>query len=404
MRFKFAVLVLATRLTTIFAVHYMSTAAGQPAFGLSTVGWYTGVRTEPGDSGSDATNGATRWLPVVFNEWCPAEIEFTYVPPYQSFDNLDGRVDCVNPADYRVAIYIFVSGWWTKPTFANPLTIIQDDGTWTTDITTGGADQLATKIAAFVVPAGYNPPLMSGGQSLPPELLASAVAFTETEREAVYRTIDFSGYTWRVKSSETPAGPGPNYFSEQEEDVWVDSAGRLHLRIVFRDGRWYATEVFTTEPLGYGTYTFTIASPIDQLDKNIVLGLFTWDDTAPNFNYREIDVEFSRWQEENAENAQYVVQPWNTGGNRHRFHMQLEGIYSTHAFNWQVDTIEFSSYQGKSAPFDPSDEIEKWLYSGADIPPAGNGNVRINLWLINGNPPSDGQEVEVVVESFTYSP
>jgi hypothetical protein len=331
-------------------------------------------------------------------------IEFTYVPPYGSFENLQGRVACVEPASYKVAVYIYVSGWWTKPYWAWPLTTIRGDGTWTTDITTGGTDQLATKIAAFLVPNGYNPPLMSGGQTLPAELFDNAVAYVMVDRKPVFRTIEFSGHTWKVKASETRAGPGPNYFSDREEDVLVDEKGQLHLRIVFRNGRWYCTEVFTAEPLGYGIYTFSLASRVDQLDKNAVLGLFTWDDTAPEYNYREIDIEFSRWGEEEGDNSRFVVQPWHHAGNRHQFNIELRGSYSTHSFDWSADSIQFSSFQGHDSPPAPGDKIESWLYTGADIPPEGKGNARINLWLLNGSPPSDGQEVEVIIEAFEFVP
>jgi hypothetical protein len=221
---------------------------------------------------------------------------------------------------------------------------------------------------------------------------------------AIHRTIEFSGYTWNVKASEDTVGPGPNYFSDSEEDVWVDESGQLHLKIAYRDGRWYATEVFTAAPLGYGTYTFVLASPVDQLDKNVVLGLFTWDDTAPQYNYREIDIELSRWGDSTAENAQFVVQPWDRAGNRHRFNMSLQEEHSTHRFEWRTDNVHFSSFQGHDALPDPSDEIESWQYTGADIPPEGIGNARINLWLFNGAPPSDGQEVEVIVEAFHFVP
>lgn len=347
----------------------------------------------------------TLWLPLVMSNWCPSPIiELTRVPPYKSFEDLQGRVAYVEPADYKVAVYIYVSGWWTKPYWAWPLTTIRSDGTWTCDITTGGTDQLATKIAAFLVPNGYNPPLMSGGQTLPPELFENAVAYVMVDREPVFRTIEFSGRTWKVKASETRAGPGPNYFSDREEDIWVDKNGQLHLRIVFRNGRWYCTEVFTAEPLGYGMYTFTLASRVDRLDKNVVLGLFVWDDTAPEYNYREIDIEFSRWGEEEGDNSQFTVQPWDHTGNRHRFNIELREDYSTHSFDWSADSIQFSSFQGRESPPDPGDEIESWLYDGDDIPPEGEGNARINLWLLNGNPPSDGQEVEVIIEAFEFVP
>jgi hypothetical protein len=353
---------------------------------------------------TDLTLTPTVWLPVVARNWCPPTIEFAYVPPYGSFENLQGRAMCVTPADYKVAVYIYVSGWWTKPYWAWPLTAIRTDGSWTCNITTGGTDQLATRIAAFLVPNGYNPPLMSGGQTLPTELLNNAVAHVMVDREPVFRTIEFSGYAWKVKASETRAGPGPNYFSAGEQDVWVDESDRLHMRIVYRNGRWYCTEVFTAEPLGYGTYTFTLASRVDQLDKNVVLGLFTWDDTAPEYNYREIDIEFSRWGEEGGDNSQFVVQPWDHTGNRHRFNMELQGDYSTHSFDWSVGSVQFLSFQGHESPPDPSDQIESWLYTGLDIPPEGQGQARINLWLLNGNPPSDGQEIEVVIEAFEFVP
>lgn len=334
---------------------------------------------------------------------CVADIEFTYVPPYGSFDDLQGQVSCVAPENYKVAVYIYSYGWWNKPYWDAPLTPIQPDGTWTTDITTGSGDELATQIAAFLVPNGYAPPEMHGEQPLPPELYENAVDYIIVARSP-YRTIEFSGYTWNVKQSDSPVGPGPNYFSDNEADVWVDADGRLHLKIVLRDGRWYCSEIYTTAPLGYGTYTFTLASRVDNLDKNVVLGLFTWDDNAPQYHYREIDIEFSRWGDAANQNSQYVVQPWDTPGNIYRFDMTLLGDFSTHSFAWLAESVRFSSYQGHALPPDPGNSIATWLYSGADVPPAGGGNARINLWLMNGAPPSDGQEVEVIIESFEFAP
>jgi exo-beta-1,3-glucanase (GH17 family) len=109
-------------------------------------------------------------------------IEFTSVPPYGSFENLKGQVWHVKSEDYRVAVYIYVFGWWTKPYWNNPLISINCDGTWTCDITTGGSDQNATKIAAYLVPATYSPPLGNGQSTLPEELKQNAVAWTEITR------------------------------------------------------------------------------------------------------------------------------------------------------------------------------------------------------------------------------
>jgi len=110
-------------------------------------------------------------------------IRFTSVPPYGSTKNLKGQVYNVNPADYRVAVYIRVAGgWWTKPYWARPITYIQPDGSWVCDITTGGIDEQATKIKAFLIPKGYKPPLRSGQSRLPAGIRKAAVAIATARR------------------------------------------------------------------------------------------------------------------------------------------------------------------------------------------------------------------------------
>lgn len=330
---------------------------------------------------------------------CSPSIAFSFVPPYGSDEDLRGRAECINPDQYRVAVYIYVSGWWSKPTFQEPLTPLNTDGIWVTDVTTGGLDHQATQFAAFLVRAEYSPPMASGEQTLPQELFDNAVAHTIDGRTPLAREVHFSGYTWRVKDSESfTVGPGPNYFADDEDKVWVDEKGLLHLTITNQDNRWYATEVIASESFGYGTYTFTLAGRADQMDKNVVLGLFTWDEAAPEYNYREIDIEFGTWGEEAGLNAQYVVQPWDSPGNRYRFDAQLQEGRSTHGFAWQPDRVQFTSTDNDG------NITESWVYTGTSIPPAGSENPRINLWLLAGVPPSNGDEVEIVIEAFSFTP
>jgi hypothetical protein len=82
--------------------------------------------------------------------------------------------------------------------------------------------------------------------------------------------------------------------------------------------------------------------------------------------------------------------------------MTLQSNGSIHSFDWDTARIQFSSFQG-DAPV-PGSLIESWPYTGADIPPEGATNARLNLWLLNGSPPADGQTVEVIVESFEFVP
>ncbi len=218
----------------------------------------------------------------------------------------------------------------------------------------------------------------------------SAVSATQ----ATARTIQFSGETWVVKASNAKVGPGPNYFSDSLDNVWVDAEGRLHLKITRRKGKWWTSEVIGARSLGHGTYTWSVASRLDTIDPSAVLGLFTWSNTA-GFANREVDIEFSRWGNPlAATNAQYVVQPYDAPGHLRPF-LQPASPSSQHGFTWTPGSVAFTSSTGS---------VPTWTYSGADVPPAGDETPRMNLWLPGGRPPTDGRPVEVVVRSFTFTP
>jgi hypothetical protein len=322
-----------------------------------------------------------------------ASIEFTHIPPYGSFENLKGKVSNVNPSDHKIAVYIYVYGWWTKPYWAAPLTQIRSDGTWECDVTTGGNDHLATKIAAFLIKNGYNPPSMSGQSTLPQELYQNSLAHLEVARPPtgeLFRVVCFSGYKWLVKSSDTPVGPGPNYFSSSPRNVWVDSQDNLHLKITRNGDRWECSEVILEKNLGYGTYIFNVA-PIVQFDPHVVLGLFTWDD-APEQAHREIDVEISYWSNPLNQNAQFVVQPWDVPGNMVRFDIDITKD-SIHSFTWSASNIFFQSR------YSDGTILKSWNYSNSIFTP-GKENPRINLWLFDTASPEKG--IEVVIRKFEF--
>lgn len=209
------------------------------------------------------------------------------------------------------------------------------------------------------------------------------------------RVISFSGYRWLVSDSgDDKAGPGPNYFSDSEDNVWVDDQGRLHLKITFRNGRWNCARVELATPSTYGKYVFYISTRPDSLDRQVVWGLYTYKS-----NDEEIDIEFSRWGVEDNQEAQYAVQPSDKAGNKFRFSTNLEGSYSTHIFDWTSRWIDFASYHGhRLDPVNETQIINRWRYSGDDIPPDSDEKLKMNLWLFRGEPPSDGKETEVVVD------
>jgi len=116
-------------------------------------------------------------------------LEFTNVPAYGSSEDLKGIVHHDDTERLRVAVYIRVhGGWWTKPYWDAPATAIAPDGTFTVKITTGGHDERATDIAAFVIPAEYYPPGLRGEHEFPAELLRKALARAHVSRSPTVTT------------------------------------------------------------------------------------------------------------------------------------------------------------------------------------------------------------------------
>lgn len=216
------------------------------------------------------------------------------------------------------------------------------------------------------------------------------------------RTIFFSGYDWLVKSESFPVGPGPNLFSDSSDNVWIDGIGRLHLRITKWNGKWLCAEVISEMSFGYGTYRFHLDSPVGNLDPNIVLGLFTWSDD-PAYSHREVDIEITKWGNANdTYNAQFVVQPFSINGLT-RFTIPSDCL-STQSFTWSKGSVVFYSLLGPyTKQYSPISLVKRWEFTH-NIPQAGGENVRINLWLLDGIPPTDGKESEVIVREFDFEP
>jgi len=225
------------------------------------------------------------------------------------------------------------------------------------------------------------------------------------------RHIAFSGHDWLVKNSaDTRLGPGPNYFSDSTRNVWVDELGRLHLRIEKRTGRWYSAEVISAASFGYGTYRWYLDSPVDRLDVNVVLGLFTWNDD-PAHNHRELDIEFARWGNASYANGQYTVQPYTVAGNQFTFNEPAGLPETTHSLVWAAPvrvgaqpSAAFKSIGGHAEnSTDPGPRIAERTFDKG-VPPAGGENARMNLWLFEGRAPTDRKVVEIVIKRFEFVP
>ena len=205
--------------------------------------------------------------------------------------------------------------------------------------------------------------------------------------------LTFSGYTWEIRSGT--GGPGPNNWSSS--NAWVDAEGHLHLRLSKVGNAWYCAEVTTTQRLGFGTYQFKIKGRVDLLDKNVVLGLFNYptSDVGPDAT-NEIDIEFARWGNAAYPNGNFTVWPAQEGLSpaEHTF-LSVLGDSSTHQFTWAEDKVSFNS-AGVTWEYSPTDYHAR--ISSQPMP------VHINLWLYAGHAPSDGEEVEIEITEFSFTP
>jgi len=201
----------------------------------------------------------------------------------------------------------------------------------------------------------------------------------------------FAGYEWQIKSSEGGVGPGPNVFGD--EGVSVDSHGRLHLGVAYHGGHWISSELVSERAFGYGTYSFTVHETAD-MDANAVLGLFTWDDAAPDVRNRELDIEISRWGDPNEQNGQFAVNPYSRTGNLERFSVPRGRV--DFSLRWTPGRLECRASAGGKL-------IRKHVFTEG-IPEPGRAKVRMNLWLYRGFPPLSGRSMDIVIERFRFTP
>lgn len=247
-----------------------------------------------------------------------------------------------------------------------------------------GACVVAGCGSTVTAPTSPSAPTSGAGQTA----CSSSVVTGDPNVSSTPRCVRFGGYEWVVKSS-AQFGPGPNVWSDQPSSVWVDAQG-LHLTIQQVGGIWTASEVILNRSLGHGTYSFRTNVRPAQLDRNVVFGLFTYNYADPAFAHREIDMEFSpSLGATPGASGHFTVQPYQVRGNTHDF---VSDGSPAQMFDWRPDRVTFQSGG------------EEWTYFGQGAPSAGGENVRINLWLFGGQPPSNGQPVELVITSFDWRP
>jgi hypothetical protein len=337
-------------------------------------------------------------------------LELTSVPALGSHSLIHGQVSHVDPRDWGVATYIYLgeeAGWWNRPSADRAITSIRNSGSFSVDVTVEEGDPQAEAFAAFLIPTDGDVPLVQGSPTLPDSLIAPPPPHDGARRSAELseRMIFFSERAWTVRATEVPDTPGPNIWTDDHDAVWVDLEGALHLAMLERDGEVLAAEVALVESLGYGTYVFSLDTPIRQRNEFTVVGLFVRD-TLTEAENKEFDIEFARWADPDGPDAQFVVAPWQVQGNGETFTVGPLYEPTIHASHWAPDHHLFTSAIGHDWPPAEMDVLRQWYYDGESVMAPGNDRTRINLWLFRFLDPPEGVEegVELVVRRFDYLP
>jgi len=267
---------------------------------------------------------------------------------------------------------------------------------------------------------------------IPDEPSDSLYCFPDDSDRVTFNNV-WSDYTVQVKEAVpkgSACGPGDNIFSSSLVSMPNSNELMLEFKRNASTGHWEASEVriirANDEPFSYGTYSFSVGSvsvvdsvtqdiTSDLLPKEMVLGLFTWDDVDrydvnQNWNH-EVDVEVSRWDDETNADTQFLVQPTGTLQTKRFFSGSDNNGYDqsnhVHSFTWLPGAISWLSTAGggQTHEYTTENAMSRSCTDYVQCLPA-HMEVRINLWNKYGNKRPGGlldtQVVKVVIKEFKY--
>ena len=323
-------------------------------------------------------------------------IEFTKVPVAHEggpdrLDTIEGRVVGARSGQ-QIVLYARSGTWWVQPLGNHPFTKIGPDSKWS------NTTHFGTEYAALLVEPGYRPPATT--DSLPLKggaVLAVASVKGEPGSPEAPKTVQFSGYEWKVR--DVASDRGGMITSYDPANVWTTEDGALHLRISNDSRKWTCAEAKLTRSLGYGTYRFVVRDS-SHLEPATVLSMFTWDDLGADQNHRELDVEISRWGDPLRKNARYVVQPYYVPENVARFSAPSGRL--THSFVWEPGKVSFRTLLGAGANNQAPVVAEHVFSSG--VPAPGGETVHLILYDFADSLQPLRSPAEVVIEKFEFLP
>ena len=210
----------------------------------------------------------------------------------------------------------------------------------------------------------------------------------ETDAHPSKGVINWKGQNWYLTGGK--ANPGNNYWNVS--GAWIDNQDRMHLTIVNNNSKWECTMLSSQYTYHYGTFTWTVASPVYTFDKNSAIGLCTYlDDNNAS------TVGISRWGDHNGNQLWYSIEPSKIKGNSkaHLVPSSIEGTNTTYRIDWKPNYIRFTSMQADGTV------IADYNNTNISAIPKEPESVIMNLWLVAS--PSDGKNIELIISNFTVT-
>jgi endo-1,3-1,4-beta-glycanase ExoK len=200
--------------------------------------------------------------------------------------------------------------------------------------------------------------------------------------------IKWKGQNWSLSTGQS--NPCNNYWNNS--GAWIDNQNRMHLTIVKDKGTWKSTMLNSQYAYRYGTFTWTVASPVYTFDKNSVVGLCTYLD-----DYHELDIETTRWGETRGNQRWYSIQPAKIKGNSKGYLIpsSIKGTNTIYRIDWKPSYVRFTSMQANGRV------IADYNYTNVSGIPQQPESVIMNFWLMA--PPSNGKNIELIISDFTVT-
>jgi hypothetical protein len=325
-------------------------------------------------------------------------ISFTKIPPAaqggrERVDTISGRVSGARPGQ-QIVIYAHSGQWWVQPWPDHPFIPVKADSTWSTET------HLGFEYAALLVEPDYHPlpttdvaPTQGGSVAL-----VTIVKGVGTPQLDPTGSLKFSDYDWGVRMIASDKGGTNNLYDS--ENAWTDASGALHMQIKKKSDSWSCAEIFLDRSLGYGMYSVTVRDT-SHLEPAAAFSMFTFDESASEQHFREMDVEVhGRGEAANKNNAQYAMQPFYSPGNLFPFAAPSGTL--TYVLRWEPGHATFKTFRGRSSGAGAPLVSEHEFTSGIPVP--GKAILRLIFFVVASDKNPMQKPSEVVVEKFEYLP